>query len=186
MESAFGWLGEIFAWFGNLIPRWIIVTRTHRGVAFVRGKHVREMNPGMFFYWPFWTECMLYPVVRQSVNLPNQTLTTYDFKSITISAVIIYKVDNITQALAEQWDLAETIKDLSMSAVRKVTCEATFNELQSEWEHVDSNLKKELQETLKDYGIGILDARLTDFAKTKVVTLIGGGQNGYYEEEEEE
>lgn len=185
MEAAFGWLGEIFAWFGNLIPRWVIVTKTHEGVAFVRGKHVEAVRPGMFFYWPFWTEVMLYPTVRQSVNLPSQTLTTKDECAITVGAVIIYKVSDIEIALAEQWDLSETITDLSMAAVRNVICSSTFDELQENWSDVDENLKKELHNTLKDYGIGILDARLTDFAKTKVVTLIGGGQGGYYEEEEE-
>lgn len=186
MESAFGWLGEIFNWFGNLIPRWVIVKKTHEGVAFVRGKHVRRVTPGMLFYWPFWTECMLYPTVRQSVNLPSQTLTTADGFSITISAVIIYRVGDIVKALAEQWDLAETINDLSMAAVRETVCETDFEELQSDWKNVDKMLKEQLQSTLLEYGVDIMDARITDFSETKVVTLIGGGQQAYIEEGEHE
>lgn len=185
MESAFGWLGEVISAILNFIPRFVIVKKTHEGVAFVRGKHVRKISPGMLFYWPFWTEVMLYPVVRQSVNLPNQTLTTLDGYSITTSAVIIYRVSDIIKTLAEQWDASETISDLSMGALREVVCETEFDDLLKNWKEVDKKIKEQLQSVLEDYGIDIMDARLTDFANTKVVTLVGGGQDGYVEDNEE-
>lgn len=186
MESALGWIGELIHWITNLIPRWAIVNKTHKGVAFVRGKHVREINPGMLFYWPFWTELLLYPVVRQSLNLPSQTLTTQDGYPVTISAVIIYKIDDIKVALAEQWDLSETIQDLSMAAVRETVSDTEFDSLMDNWRDVDTMLKEQINSTLKEYGVDIMDARITDFAQTKVVTLIGGGGEGYVEEEEED
>jgi regulator of protease activity HflC (stomatin/prohibitin superfamily) len=184
MESIFGWIGQVVEWVGSLIPRWYIVNSTHEGVAFIRGKKIKRIKAGMFFYWPIWTEIMTYPVVRQSVNLPNQTLSTIDDYTVSISAVIIYTVSDIRKALAEQWDLNETISDLSMSAVKQVVCASHYEDLIINWSEIDDNLKERLSQIMVEYGINILEARVTDLAQTKCITIVNGGQVGYIPEEE--
>lgn len=172
MDAAFSWLSDLIRFFGKLIPKFEIIKSTHQGVAFVRGKTIKKINPGIFIYWPFWTEIMTYPVVRQSINLPSQNLTTKDDLAVSASAICIYKVHNIIAALAEQWDLNETIRDLAMAAVRDSVCSLTFKEISEHRKNIDDTLTKKCKDILDPYGVAILSASLTDFTKTTVYSVI--------------
>lgn len=184
MESALGWLGDIIRAIGRIIPRMLVVQRTHGGVAFVRGKHVREIKPGLFWWWPLWTKCILYPVVRQSLNLPSQSLTTQDSLSVTISGVVIYRVMDVVAALTRQWDLNETIRDLSMVAIREVVGSRPFDSINQKRREIDWELKEKLQDSLAAYGVEVLQIALTDFAKAKVISLVGGSDMSYIDDED--
>lgn len=177
MGSIFSWLSDLMKYIGNLIPRFTIVKYTHGGVAFIRGKNIKAIKPGVFFYWPFWTEIMTYPVKRQSLNLPSQTLTTEDNLAVTVSAIVIYEVSDIVIALAEQWDLNETIRDLSLAAIKDVICESSWAIAHSNRKKLDRDLTKNLRQSLSDYGIKVLNVSLTDFAKTNVYTIVNGSFN---------
>lgn len=184
MEAAFGWLGKAMEWIGDFIPRLTIVAKTHGGVAFVRGKNVKVIRPGLTLWWPFWTEIALYPTVRQSLDLPSQTLTTKDGQPVTVGCAIVYTVDDVETALTRQWDLAETIQDLSTAAVCDFVTSNEFDWINQNRAVVKRRLTKSVQEVLEEYGVGIQGAWLTDFAKSKVISMLGGGL-GYYEEDGE-
>lgn len=175
MDAAFGWLGSLVEWVGSFFPRLSVITKTHAGVAFVRGKHVKRIGPGLVLWWPFWTELLLYPVVRQSLNLPSQSLTTIDEQTVTASGVLIYEISDVVRALSTQYDLNETIRDLTMASMREVICGSSFKDTNQNRQRLDLRITKELQPVLADYGVKVLDYRLTDFAKTKVFTVVDGG-----------
>lgn len=175
METAFGWLGRIMEFIGAFFPRLVIVKSTHGGVAFVRGRNPRLIRPGLIFYWPLWTEVILYPIVRQSLNLPSQTVTTKDGKTITISTVIVYEVADILKALTVQWDLNETLRDISMAAVREYAQGASFAELRGK---ETLALRDTIKKRVTPYGIRTLNAWVTDLAQTKVITLVTPNGSG--------
>ncbi len=186
MEGAFGWLGSLMEWFGAFFPRLDIIKKTHGGVAFVRGKNVKEVKPGLVLWWPLWTELMTYPVVRQSLNLPSQTLTTKDGKSVTVGAVVVYTVEDIITALTKQWDLAETVQDLSMAAVCDFITSSDFAWINQNRAVVKQQLTEQVVGELGEYGIAVRGAWLTDFAQAKVISIAGGSTYVPVEEEEEE
>lgn len=184
MDTAFGWLGQIMEFVGSLFPRLVIVTSTHGGVCFVRGKHPREIKPGLVWYWPIWTEVMTYPVVRQSLNLPSQTLTTSDKRAVSISVVIIFRISNVLDALTLQWDLSETTNDIAMAAVREFVFSRTFDEMLETGKRADKRLKRLIADPLSVYGVEVMDAWITDLAATKVITLVRPDQSGGLEADE--
>lgn len=186
MEGALGWLGDLIRAVGRLVPRLAVMRATHGGVAFVRGKNVKQLKPGLYWWWPVWTECITYPTVRQSLNLPSQSLTTNDDITVTVSGVVIYQVQDITVALSSQWDLNETIRDLSMAAIREFVCSNGFKATNRDRSRMDHLLTSKLQDALRPYGIDVLQASLTDFAKAKVISMAGSGIGAYIDEEEDE
>ena len=181
MDTAFGWLGRFMDALGSFIPRLVVVKTTHAGVSFVRGKNPKEIRPGLFWYWPVWTDYIIVPVVRQSLDLPSQTLTTNDDQAITVAAVIVYEVNDVMQALTTQWDLDETLQDISCAAVREYVVARSFKAIQ-----VDdaAKLRDVIRKRVKRYGIAVRDAWVTDFARTKVITVIGSAMPVVEEEEE--
>ena len=171
MDAAFGWLGRIMETLGGFVPRWRVIPLTHGGVSFVRGKKVVAIKPGLYWHWPIWTDYVIIPTVRQSLNLPSQTLTTADDCAITLSTVIVYEVTDVVKALTHQWDLEDTIQDIALAAVRQYTVRKTFEQLRKD---DGSALKETIKRRVQRYGVGVRDAWVTDLAKTKVITLVGG------------
>jgi regulator of protease activity HflC (stomatin/prohibitin superfamily) len=176
-ETAFSWLGEIFRAILSLIPRFKIVKSTHEGVAFIRGKNVKKISPGFIFWWPFWTEHVLYPVVRQTMNLPQQTLITKDGITVQINTIVVYTVEDIVTALTIQWDLNETIRDLSLSKIRYKLGNHTYAYLVEHNTQIDEELTKDTHGELAPYGVNIVKMYMTDFSKTTVLTLAKLGES---------
>ena len=181
MGAAFGWVGEIMAWVWDLIPRFLVCRTTHAGVAWVAGKHVRVIRPGLFWYWPPITESELIPVVRQTLDWPSQTLTTRDEVPVAISAIIQYEVVDVRLALTSQYDLDDTLQDMCKAAVRDFVSAHDFNQILLSGDGMkvpDNRLFREVEANLGPYGVKVLRVEITDYAKTRVNTQImpdGGG-----------
>ena len=173
MESALGWIGELFSWFGSFVPRWLIVRSTEAGVKFRWGKHVHVLTPGIRWYWPAFTDVETETVVRQTLNLDAQTLMTADDKTVVASGVIVFKITDIIKFLVDNFDADEAIAEVAGSALRKFVISKTVEEIQKGRADVDNSLTREAQKLLKDFGIEVEYARLVSFSTARVINLVG-------------
>lgn len=174
METAFSWLGQMMEWLGKLIPRIIIVKRTHGGVKYVHGHKVVRLDPGLHFYWPIVTEVELHPVARQSVNLPTQVIMTKDRVSFVVGVVSVYEIHDIVAVLSRNWDTDGTVLDITQTAVVEVCAGMTSDELIDKIKtEVKMALTKTTRHFLKPYGIRVKKCAVTDFSICKVFKLVG-------------
>lgn len=174
MEGAFAWLGAVMEWLGNLIPRILIVRSTHAGVKFVGGKRVVRLDPGVHVYWPAVTEVSVIPVARQTFNLVTQVLLTSDKQKVCISVVLIYKITNIVDALSNNWDINDTISDVTQMAVVKVVTEWTLDDLiRNITGRVERRLSVIARAKLKTYGVTVIRCGITDFTTCEVIKVVG-------------
>lgn len=172
MESAFAWLGQLFEWLGGFFPRLLNVRVTDGGVAF-SGKRARRLSPGYHIYFPFLTEIQVIPVVRQSLNLNCQALITADDCTVVAGGIVFYEIKDYYKALTENWDIAEIVTDFSLAAIRSVITIKDKQTLQRERKTIDHELTQQLHKQLKDFGIVVLQARLTDFSECLTLNHIG-------------
>jgi regulator of protease activity HflC (stomatin/prohibitin superfamily) len=126
METALGWLGDVFRFLLSLVPRLLIVRATHRAVKFARGKHARVLLPGLHFYWPLVTEVEIVPVIRQTVDLVPQYLTTADGAPVAVSGIVVYEVDDVLRLLTECFDYDAMIRSFSLAAIKRVVANNDF------------------------------------------------------------
>jgi regulator of protease activity HflC (stomatin/prohibitin superfamily) len=174
MQGAFEWIGKLVDWFAQFFPRWIILDMTMGGVKFVGGAKAVALGPGIHWYWPARTSLQTYPIARQTDNLPTQTLVTSDDKTIAISAMVVYEVEDIEKLLAHTYSAEKTIQDLCLSAIRRVCCKMTWDDLKTEDRRgtLDTKLKNAAKWELENYGIRVLGAVLTDLAPCRVLRLV--------------
>lgn len=173
MDTAFAWIGQIMEWLGKLIPRLLIVRQTHAGVKFVRGNKVIELRPGIHFYWPLVTEVEVMPVARQTHNLVTQTLMTKDGQTIIIGAVVIYEINSIVDALSNNWDVSDTISDVTQMAVVNVVNNWNLSDLRAELSgKVENELSIETRKQLKPFGVKVIRCGVSDFSICRVHRLI--------------
>lgn len=175
MEGALSWFGSLIEWFGQWIPHILIVRTTHGGVKFIRGHKVKEIKPGIHLYWPITTDVEIIPIVRQTFNLKSQRIATQDNKTISVSVVIIFMIDDVLKALTETWCYHDTVCDTAQAAVVEVLVKKSYDELVT---NIDTDIKNQLSITvrkrLKKFGVYVESAQLSDYAKTLVVTTISG------------
>ena len=202
METAFGWIGKIVDFLINLLPYLTIVKPTHAGIAFVRGNYIKAIkhNNGIIFpnfvlfmlprfnrwftkdywivrsglhlTWPMWTEVMMYPIVRQTINLPPQTLVTKDGKTIVISSIIIYEISNIELILVQTYDPETVIRDVAMGAIKMVVINKSSGEILSETRKIDQELTVAVRKILADrFGVKVIRTMMTDICPSRSFRL---------------
>jgi regulator of protease activity HflC (stomatin/prohibitin superfamily) len=164
------WLTDILRWIGKIVPRLIIVPTTHCSVKFVRGKHAKLMTPGLWWVWPVTTSWVNYPTVRQSVNLNTQTLVTKDGQTVAISGIVVYSVDRPLDLLAYSYDADETIKDVSMAAVKACVVRSTMEDMRNR--RMDGRLTRRIAKDLEPFGVKVIRAQMTDLAPCVAIRMI--------------
>lgn len=188
MDSALGWIGAIVEWFGRFLPRWVVVDTTHAWIKWVGGRFVWKRwrpgwdatlqvvtgGPSIVCWWPAVTEIKIYPVARQALDLRAQVVTLRDGKPVMVGGLITYRIFDITKALGNTWDIDETVRDTSLSAIH-----AVISRMES-WDAIrtaeaDGSLAKmlrtEARRVLETYGVRAIKLSLTDLAPTRVLKL---------------
>lgn len=174
MESAFSWLGAIFEWIGQWIPRILIVDTTHAAVKYVWGKNAIPLGPGWYLWWPISTQVTMYPVARQACDLKAQTITTHDGRTVIVGGLLVYEIVDVLAAVATTFEPEETAKTIVLASIHDVCAQYSWPELQ---EHLRSGklgkeMKAEAKKDLDKYGVKVLSLTLTDLAPCRVLKLV--------------
>jgi regulator of protease activity HflC (stomatin/prohibitin superfamily) len=173
MNSALSWIGDFVRWLARFVPRLIIVRSTHAGVRFKRGEIIESIAPGLRIYWPLVTEVEIIPVARQTHNLVTQSLVTSDNKKIVVSGVVVYKIKDVVATMARNWDVSDTISDITLVAIASIVTTHTYDYLlQNLTTEVMSKLTKETRKKLRVYGVFVYWVAFTDFSECMVIKNI--------------
>lgn len=174
VNSALGWISAIAEWFGQFIPRWIIVPTTHGAVKFVRGHTVVKLGAGWHMYWPLMTQVTVYPVARQANDLRAQTIVTRDDKTAVVAGLIVFEVSDLEALVAQTFDPDDTIRDVALSAIHDVCIQYDWQGLHAAAQSgaLDRDLLKETRRNLERYGVKVLKMALTDLAPCRVFRLV--------------
>lgn len=159
------------------MPRLGHVPKGRRAVKFVRGRTV-EVGPGLHLYWPITTAFTTYPVVRQVLDVPAQTLTTKDGRTVVAGGLVVFSIDDLTVFLVENYEAEDSVSELAQAGIRKAIVSKTFEEVQGGRADLDNKLTTEAQKVLKTLGVTVEFMRLTDFAEAHAFVLIGDGFRG--------
>jgi regulator of protease activity HflC (stomatin/prohibitin superfamily) len=180
VERAFGWIGEIFQSLLRVIPWLVIVPATHAGVAFSRGRHVKEWQPGLHWYWPLVTTYHLMVTVRQTQRIHSKVVMTKDQKTVIVGALVTYYVDDIVSAVAKIADLASDVLERSQGEVLAEVSATALADIQGDRAGFNDKLTERSREVLNGYGVCVLQVKLTEFAPCRALALSGNVAVGQY------
>lgn len=168
-------LGQFISAALGIIPRLVVIRPTHRGVKYKRGAIAKQMDPGLHVYWPLITQIDIMPVARQTASLPNQVLMTRDRQTIVVSGFVVYTIKDMLLAYGSlNYDVVMTLDDVARSALVEIVATKTLEELQA---GITTEFTKLCRRRLKQYGVGVHKASLTDLCPCRVYRLVGQ-QNG--------
>jgi len=173
----FDLLSQIFQAVLSVIPRLLIVRATHRGIKWRRGHTAVEMAPGLHVYWPLVSEVEMVVVARQTVNPSSQSLLTLDHKQVTVSGVVVYRINNAVLAYGEKnWDVDTTIGDITQAAIVRIVSKWPLEYLlKNLCDAVEKELTEECRKELRPFGLLVQRAAFTDFTTCKMLKIFTEG-----------
>jgi regulator of protease activity HflC (stomatin/prohibitin superfamily) len=143
-----------------------VITQFERGVVFRWGKvQSRVREPGITWVNPI--SCRLRKVNLQTVvgGIPAQEAITKDNVTLTVDAVVYYRVVDPVKALVNVQDYAWAVSQVAQTSLRSVIGHADMDELLSERERVNAELKTVIDEpTEGPWGLRIERVEVKDVA----------------------
>lgn len=189
MGIGLDWINDIADWFGELMPRWDLLEPTDGGVKFKPGQKIVVLKPGhIYWYWPATTVVYTMNIKRQTVSFA-QRLTTKDDVTVALETVIVYTVDDVHKAMVETKDFDDTIEEVAQKLTVQSIMSRSFDDIRRDL--ADSNemrneLTRKARSLLSDYGVQVLDAYVSNFTETKVLSHEGDGLSISTEEDNDE
>lgn len=185
MGEALAFIHQFVTWLASFFPRPGICATTHGGVKFKRGKKVVPITPGIYWWIPAWTEIKLICVVEKPTDVPSQSVTSLDMKSIAVSITLTTRINDVVAACTKCEDIDNMVMNVAALAATPIIYKRTFEETMAQYDTVVKEILEVARRLLNRYGTKVPTLGITDITETKVHRHIGDPQYTGGEEEEE-
>lgn len=140
------------------------INQYQRGVRFTLGKFTSVMQPGWRIVWPIFQTYRKVDIRVKAVDVPDQKAITRDNVSVTVNAVIYYKVFNAAKAVIEVEDFRYAISQYAQTTMRNIVGEATLDELLSNREKLADRIREIVDKETDEWGLKVQNVELKDVA----------------------
>jgi len=173
VDSALAWIGQIAAWIGQWIPRWVILDTTEGAIKYVGGSKIVVCGAGIHWYWPARSTWVPYPTARQTERLETQTMESSDGVTFLVNGTLTFEIEDLSKLVPCTHSPQTTITDLAMTVVHDVCCDLDWEDLQREQRRdtLKTKLKNAAQRQLGDYGIKVILFKLNTLARCRVLKI---------------
>jgi len=152
------------------------INQYERGVRFMLGKYVGLMNPGWRLVWPIIQSYKKVDLRVKAVDVPNQEAITKDNISVSVNAVIYYKVREANKAILEVENFYYAISQLAQTTMRNAVGQVDLDELLSERDRVSGNIRDIIDKASDPWGIQVDNVELKDITLPEEMKRVIGKQ----------
>ncbi|PIC19183.1 hypothetical protein B9Z55_024816 [Caenorhabditis nigoni] len=140
-----------------------IVQEYQRAVVFRLGRLIPEVKgPGIFFILPCIDTFLNIDLRVVSYNVPSQEILSRDSVTVSVDAVVYFKVfDPITSVIGVE-NATESTKLLAQTTLRTILGSHTLSEILSDREKISADMKIGLDEATEPWGIKVERVELRD------------------------
>ncbi len=147
----------------GLLTSFRILWEYERGVVFRLGKLTRAKGPGLIFLVPYGLERMRRMDLRiVALDIPPQDTITKDNVSVTVNAVVYFKVTNPAKAMVEIEDYYFATSQLAQTTLRSVIGQSELDELLAERERINKIVRDIIDEGTDPWGISVTGVEIKD------------------------
>lgn len=145
------------------------INQYEKGLKFLFGKFYKTMEPGWRLVWPIIQGYEKVDMRTKAVDVPDQNAITRDNVSITVNAVIYYRVVSAEKAILEIENFRYAMSQYAQTTMRNVVGEATLDELLAGREKIAERIKTIVAETAASWGLSVLNVELKDIRLPEVM-----------------
>lgn len=140
------------------------INQYERGVMFTLGKFTGVKQPGWRIVVPVFQSMRKVDMRVKAVDVPDQRAITRDNISVSVNAVIYYKVVDASKAILEVEDFFGAMSQLAQTTMRNAVGEVELDELLSQREKISESIRKVVDTASDAWGIKVDNVELKDIA----------------------
>ena len=140
-----------------------ILYEYQRGVIFRLGRLTSAKGPGLVFLVPFGIERMKKMDLRiVALDIPPQDTITRDNVSVTVNAVVYFRVTNPAKAVVEIEDYYFATSQLAQTTLRSVIGQSELDEILVEREQINRVVRDIIDQGTDPWGIEVTAVEVKD------------------------
>lgn len=152
------------------------INQYQKGVKFAFGKFVGLMEPGWRIVIPVFQSYQKVDMRIRAVDVPNQEAITRDNVSVTMNAVIYYRVVDAQKAIIEVENFFYAISQFAQTTMRNIVGEVDLDELLSKRESVAERIRTIVEKASEAWGIRVSSVELKDVTLPEEMKRVIGQQ----------
>lgn len=152
------------------------INQYQRGVKFTLGKYTGIMQPGWRIVIPIFQSYQKIDMRIKAVDVPNQEAITKDNISVSVNAVIYYRVDAAERAVIEVENFFYAVSQLAQTTMRNVVGEVTLDELLSSRVETAEKIRAIVDEATDQWGVVVRSVELKDILLPEDLKRVIGKQ----------
>ena len=138
------------------------INQYERGVKFTMGRYTGIMEPGWRIVIPIFQSYRKVDMRIKAVDVPDQKAITRDNVSVTVNAVIYYKVSSAEKAIIEVEDFYYAISQYAQTTMRNIVGEVTLDELLASREKIADRIREIVDKETDAWGLKVNNVELKD------------------------
>lgn len=132
-----------------------ILNEYERGVIFRLGRVIATKGPGLIILIPIIDRLVKVDMRTITMDVPPQDVITRDNVSVSVNAVIYFRVLTANDAVVEVENYLYATSQLAQTTLRSVCGEVELDELLSEREKINDQLQQILDRSTDAWGIKV-------------------------------
>ena len=138
------------------------INQYERGVMFTMGRFTGVKNPGWRIVVPVFQQMKKVDMRVKTVDVPEQKAITKDNISVSVNAVIYYKVADPAKAILNVEDFYYAMSQLAQTTMRNVVGGVELDELLSGREKISEHIRAIVDKASDEWGIVVDNVELKD------------------------
>lgn len=159
MEFFLFFLFFVFIFFLSSLKQ---INQYERGVKFTMGRFTSLMDPGWRFLWPVFQSFRRVDVRVKAVDVPDQRAITRDNVSVTVNAVLYYKVSDSAKAIIEVENFFYAVSQYAQTTMRNIVGETTLDELLAQRDKIAERIREIVDKETDAWGLKVNNVELKD------------------------
>jgi len=154
----------------SLLLPWVIVDENEAGVLLRFGRYRYDLYPGFKWKIPIFDRALTANVTSQQIDLPCQSITLQDGRSLVISGTIRYTIRNARKALLGVQDYDESLQECAMGLIS-----TEFRGVPKDFKDflkIEKDIEGIVSERALSWGMRVEDFFFTDFAEHWCVRMV--------------
>lgn len=138
------------------------INEYERGVKFTLGQYIGIMEPGWRLVIPVFQSYQKVDMRVKAVDVPNQEAITQDNISVSVNAVIYYKISDASKAILEVENFYWAISQLAQTTMRDAVGQEELDGLLSQRDKVSERIRNIIDIATDPWGIKVINVELKD------------------------
>ena len=152
------------------------INQYQKGVRFTLGKFTGIMEPGWRLIIPIFQSYRKVDTRVRAVDVPDQEAITKDNISVTVNAVIYYKIADAEKAIIEVEDFFFAVSQLAQTTMRNIVGEVNLDELLSNRDEIAEKIKTIVDKATDAWGVKVDSVELKDVTLPEEMKRVIGKQ----------